>query len=152
MNNEISRRQILLASTLAAAVFSPIARALGASGGADSTVDAGSLSSYAKDGVYEGFASQGFFVIRKGGRVVAQSSNCTHRRGQLVPEVDGFECRFHGSAFSLDGVVRRPPAKANLVRYAVSVDEQKHLIVDKGKAIEHSQFDAPGAYVEVSSK
>jgi nitrite reductase/ring-hydroxylating ferredoxin subunit len=150
MNTELSRRQILQMSALALAAFSPVGKALGAAGTGASAIDAGSLADYGKDGVFDQFASRGFFVIRKEGRIVAQSSICTHRRGRLMPTSDGFLCKTHNSAFAMDGKVTRPPAKADLVRHAVHIDDKNHLIVDTSKRIEHAQFDAPGAYVEVS--
>ena len=79
MSNELSRRQIILMSALAAAAFIPIGKALGAVGTESSVVDAGPLADYAKDGVFDQSASHGFFVIRKDGKIFAQSSVCTHR-------------------------------------------------------------------------
>lgn len=137
---------MLLMSALAVAVFSPVGKALAAPEGAG--VDAGDVGGYAKDGVYDRFASQGFFIIRKDGRIAAQSSICTHKRGRLKPTKDGFTCPLHHSAFALDGKVTRPPAKMDLVRFAVSTDENNHLIVDVSKRIERAQFNKPGAYVE----
>jgi Rieske Fe-S protein len=148
MSNELSRRQILLMSALAAAAFTPIGKALGAAGTATSAVDAGSLADYAKDGVFDQLVARGFFVIRKDGRIVAQSSVCTHKHGRLTPTADGFFCKQHNSTFAADGKVTRPPAKTDLVRYAVRTDDKNHLIVDMSKHIEHAQFDTPGAYVE----
>lgn len=151
MSNELSRRQILMMSALAAAAFTPFGKAIGASAPATASFDAGSLSDYAKDGVYDQFASQGFFVIRKDGRIVAQSSICTHRRGRLSPISDGFFCKSHNSTFAMDGKVTRPPAKADLARYAVQMDDKNHLIVNTNKRIEHAEFDTPGAYVQAPS-
>jgi nitrite reductase/ring-hydroxylating ferredoxin subunit len=151
MSNELSRRQILMMSALAAAAFMPIGKALGASAPATSGVDAGSVIDYAKDGVYDGFAGQGFFIIRKDGRIFAQSSVCTHRRGRLTPTADGFFCKSHNSTFAMDGTVTRPPAKVDLARYAVELDDRNHLIVNTTKRIEHADFDTPGAYVQARS-
>lgn len=151
MNTEVSRRQILMMSALAAAAFTPIGKALGAAAPATSSVDAGSLRDYAKDGVYNEFAAQGFFVIRKDGRIVAQSSVCTHKRGRLTPTADGFFCKSHNSTFAMDGTVTRPPAKVDLTRYAVQTDDKNHLIVNMSRRIEHAEFDTPGAYVQAPS-
>ncbi len=151
MSNDLSRRHVLLMSALAAAAFVPIGKALGAADAATLSVDAGSLADYAKDGTYDQFAAQGFFLIRKDGRIVAQSSVCTHRRGRLTPTADGFICKTHNSTFALDGKVTRPPARTDLVRYGVRIDEKNHLIVDTGKRFEHGQFDATGAYVDAPS-
>ncbi len=151
MSNELSRRRILLMSALAAATYSLVGRTMGAAGAADSAIDAGSLGDYAKDGVFDQFAAQGFFLIRMDGRIVAQSSVCTHMRGRLKPQQGGFVCAKHNSVFAMDGKVTRPPAKVDLVRYAIRVDDRKHLIVDTSRRIEHSQFDTAGAYVETTT-
>ena len=154
MSSEFSRREVLFMSALAAAAFVPIDKALGAAGAAGaapSAVDAGDLAGYSQDGVFDQFASRGFFVIRKDGRIFAQSSICTHRRGRLTPTPDGFFCKTHNSTFAADGTVTRPPAKVDLVRYAVRKDEKNHLIVDTSKRVEHAQFEASDAYVEASS-
>ena len=109
------------------------------------------LSAYGQDGTYDQFAKKGFFIIRKDGRIVAQSSVCTHKRGRLTPVRDGFYCKVHGSAFTFDGKVTRPPAKVDLARYAISLDANKHVMVDTSKRIERGGFGAAGAYVDVEA-
>ena len=151
MSNELSRRQIILMSALAAAAFLPIGKALGAGGTVSSAVDAGDLAGYSQDGVFDQFASRGFFIIRKDGKIIAQSSICTHKGFGLTPTADGFFCKKHNSAFAADGKVTRPPAKVDLARYAVRKDDRNHLIVETGKRIEHAQFDTSDAYVEAPS-
>ena len=40
-------------------------------------IDAGPLTNYASDGLYEAFRDLGFFVVRKGAKLIALSSYCT---------------------------------------------------------------------------
>jgi Rieske Fe-S protein len=145
MASELTRREILWMSALAAAAFVPIGSALAASV-AVAKFDAGKLARYADDAVYPDFRNDGFFVIRRRGRVFAQSSICTHKGSKLTPLSDGFVCKTHNSAFSLDGKVTRPPARQNLVRYQVSI-ENDHLMVDLTQPLKTEQFDSTGAYV-----
>ena len=144
---DCSRREMLLMTALAAAVFTPVGRLLAAQG--DAPVDAGEVAQYAKDGVYSEFSRSGFFIIVASGRVAAQSAICTHKRCRLSPGGDGFVCKCHGSAFSQAGKVTHAPAKEDLPRYGVSVNDQKRLLVDLSKLFAPGRFDQPGAFVQV---
>jgi Rieske Fe-S protein len=78
-------------------------------------VDAGPVSGYAADGVYDSFRAQGFFVIRRGKRLFALASLCTHRRCKILPETDlSFSCPCHGSSFDAGGRVTAGPATRDL--------------------------------------
>jgi Rieske Fe-S protein len=97
------------------------------------TVDAGLASSYAADGVYEGFRFHGFFLVRRGGKLMAISSICTHRVCKLTAEPDrSFYCDCHGSTFDPNGKVTQGPAKRDLPVYPVHTDERGHVIVVVG--------------------
>src|SRR4051794_3372204 len=78
-------------------------------------IDAGAVSQYANDGIYDAHQEKGFFVVRHGADLVAVSSICTHQRCKLKPEPNQtFLCPCHGSRFDLDGHVTRGPASRNL--------------------------------------
>ena len=145
MASDLTRRQMLLMSALAAAAFVPGGDLLAAG---TSVIDVGELSKYAEDAIYSDFRAAGLFIIRRGGRIVAQSSICTHKRSKLTPKSDGFFCKTHNSAFSLDGEVVRPPAKENLPRHRIWI-EGNHLMVDLNKSYKTAQFDSAGAFVQV---
>src|SRR5260370_1167467 len=67
-------------------------------------INAGPISNYAADGLYEGFRDFGFFVVRKGNELTVYSSYCTHRKCKLSAEADhSFSCPCHGSTFTPDG-------------------------------------------------
>src|SRR5271165_552715 len=69
-------------------------------GGKARTINAGPVGDYAADGVYSGFRDLGFFIIRKGDKLVALSAFCTHRKCKLTSEPDhSFYCQCHGSTF-----------------------------------------------------
>jgi Rieske Fe-S protein len=94
-------------------------------------VDAGQASLYASDGLYDKFHDQGFFLVRKDGKLVALSSYCTHRKCKLAAESDRtFTCKCHGSTFSQDGKVTEGPAKRDLPIFPISTGSNGHLIVN----------------------
>ena len=93
-------------------------------------VDAGPAARYAADGVYAGFREQGFFVVRKGERLLALSAICTHTKCKLAAEPDhSFYCKCHGSTFDPNGRVTNGPAKRDLPIFPAIVDEHGQLLV-----------------------
>lgn len=140
---------MLALSALAAASFSPLARALAGEVSTEG-MDVGLISRYGPQGIYPEFASKGFFLMREGNRLVAQSSLCTHKQCKLTPGSDGFTCKCHGSAFTTDGRVTRPPAKRNLDRYAIAKSPEGHVIVNTSRKIDSTRFDTPEAYIEIT--
>ena len=94
------------------------------------TVDAGPATDYANDGVYSRFRDNGFFLIRRGPRLFARSSYCTHRKCKLSADPDrSFYCKCHGSTFDPDGKVTDGPATKDLPGFAVSEDARGHVMV-----------------------
>jgi Rieske Fe-S protein len=136
---EVNRRQFVILSVTAAAGLcsacssDPAAEVSARKSLAtvtDGPVDAGPLTAYAADGVYETFAGRGFFVVRRGEKLSALSSVCTHRKCPLFWEADGtFLCHCHGSTFSREGKVLEGPAKRDLPTLASMTDADGHLIV-----------------------
>jgi Rieske Fe-S protein len=120
------RRFIMLAAASAAAAN---LRTADASVGGEQLIDAGPLSAYSADGLYEGYRDVGFFIIRRGDKLIALSSNCTHRKCRLKAEKDhSFYCKCHGSTFDPNGKVTQGPAMHNLPVFPTSI-EKGHLFV-----------------------
>jgi len=72
----------------------------------EKTINAGPAAKYAADGVYSRHRDMGFFIVRKGEKLFAISSYCTHRKCKLAAESDrSFYCPCHGSTFDPDGHV-----------------------------------------------
>jgi Rieske Fe-S protein len=92
-----NRRQFLILAATCGALTKPTnsyAR------NAEQSIDACPLSIYASDGLYDKFRDLGFFVIRKGEKLTALSSYCTHQKCKLKAERDhSFYCRCNGSTF-----------------------------------------------------
>ncbi len=97
-------------------------------------VDAGPIGDYGHSGVYDKFSEDGFFIVRRAQEVFALSSVCTHRACTVRLQEDGsFYCHCHHSRFDPDGHVVRGPARRDLPRLAVAMDERKHLLVRQPK-------------------
>ena len=144
---DLSRRQFIVAGAVAVAGWSVCGRAFGASAGG---ADVGAIGDFAKDGVYD-FRDRGFFVIRKGSRLVAQTAYCTHKRAKLAPDADGaFTCKSHGSHFSQDGKMTHGPARTDLSRNGIARDDKGHVVVDTSVVFKPGEFDKPGAFIEIA--
>jgi len=123
----MNRRDFLFLTTGAAALAATEGLGLADAG---SVIDAGPVGNFATDGVYSNFRALGFFVIRKGGKLTALSSICTHRKVQVTAEHDcSFYCKRHGSTFDPSGHVTKGPAKRDLPVLATSVNGAGHLLV-----------------------
>ena len=126
------KRFIMLAATTLAAAgcksLGPASRVAGAQG--KWVIDAGPASGYAADGVYDGFRRQGFFLVRKQGKLIAISSCCTHRQCKLNAEPDhSFSCPCHGSTFDANGKVTAGPAKTDLPECPLTINAKGHVLV-----------------------
>ena len=122
-----------------------------AAGGA-SKVDIGKLSDYAADGITDKFMRPNkFAVVRTDGKIFACSARCTHKASPLRKKDDGFACPSHGSQFSVQGTVTKGPAKESLVRYAITKNDQGHLIVDTTKSFRERDWEKPESFVEVKA-
>lgn len=95
------------------------------------SINAGAVTGYAAEGVYKNFRDQGFFLIRRGGKLFALSSICTHRHCKLTAERDGsFYCPCHGSTFDSAGHVTEGPARRDLPMFEAVPNEQGELVVN----------------------
>ena len=123
----IDRRHFLCLTAGTAAFAATDRIGLAAAG---NVIDAGPVGNFATDGVYSDFRTEGFFVIRKGGKLSALSSVCTHRKVQVTAEHDcSFYCKRHGSTFDPSGHVIKGPATRDLPELATSVNGAGHLLV-----------------------
>ena len=126
----MNRREFLiLTAALAAGCHSMDDAGLAATG-RERVVNAGPADNYAADGVYPAFLNQGFFIVRRGGKLSALSAICTHRKCKIDAESDrSFHCPCHGSTFDPNGHVTRGPARRDLPVFATSVNENGQLLV-----------------------
>ena len=76
------------------------------------------------------FRDRGFFVIRRGDKLLALSAICAHRKCTLAAEPDcSFYCQCHCSTFDPGGHVTKGPAKRDLPMLAAYTNAQGQLIV-----------------------
>jgi Rieske Fe-S protein len=126
----ISRRQFLLLAAGLVAGCQAVNNGGPSAARRIRVVNAGPADEYAADGVYARFRSQGFFVIRRGGRLFVLSSICTHRKCTVLAEPDhSFYCPCHGSEFDAAGHVTEGPAQRDLPVLPSVINEQGQLIV-----------------------
>jgi Rieske Fe-S protein len=123
------RRFLVLAAAVVTNSKSGVARSA-SDAASDRVIDAGPISKYHSDGVYADFRDLGFFLVRKGPKVIAFSAFCTHRKCKLSAERDlSFYCKCHGSTFDPGGKVTEGPATRDLPTFLTSTDERGHLLV-----------------------
>jgi cytochrome b6-f complex iron-sulfur subunit len=73
------------------------------------------------------------YLLRDEKGIYAMSGVCTHL-ACMVKWIDSkkeFLCSCHGSVFSKDGKVRKPPAKLDLKHYKVSINRRGKAVVHK---------------------
>jgi cytochrome b6-f complex iron-sulfur subunit len=158
--NPMSRRNFLMTAAATAAVISlPVLQSYAddapptpATKPAGGSVDVGALSSFAKDGITDTFAkSKKLFVIRQDGKLYAVTSICTHKGAQMVSRGQDIYCPKHKSDFSIEGTVTAGPAKRSLPRFAISLDDQKHVIVDTSKKFKEVEWTDPVSFIDLKS-
>ncbi len=95
---------------------------------------AGSVEIYPPDSITLDKEQKVFIVRAKEGYFYAISAVCTHLGciANWKSEDDIIACPCHGSKFNKEGKVIDGPAPRPLQRFAMTVDEQGQLIVDKG--------------------
>ena len=155
MNNPSRRTFIVTAAAAACACAGCPLLASGSPARAVGPVDAGPLEDFGKDGVTERWAgSDGFFVVRRGGKLYAVSSHCTHKKVRLVVAKgdEGFKCPRHGSAFGADGHVIRSPARLALPRFAIRVKDNGHIVVDTAAQFGERDWGDPASFVDLYAR
>jgi len=126
----INRRQFLLLTAGLVAGCQSVNNGGGTATKPERTLSAGPASNYAADGVYSSFRDQGFFVVRRDGKLFALSAICTHRNCKLNAKPDrSFYCKCHGSTFAPDGHVTQGPARRDLPLFATTTDASGQLLV-----------------------
>ncbi len=126
----INRRDFLILTTTFAAGCASAEPPANPSAGKERVINAGLVGSYAVDGVYGGFRDRGFFIIRRGDKLFALSSTCTHKKCRIRTERDhSFYCPCHGSTFDPTGHVTKGPARRDLPIFGTSVNASGQLLV-----------------------
>jgi nitrite reductase/ring-hydroxylating ferredoxin subunit len=118
-------------------------------------VDVGAKADFAKDGpVLTWEKDNHLIVMKQGGKLYAMSSKCTHRGRDVEVQDDHFHCTWHNSMFGFDGVPTSGPATkaaggGALQRYAITVNDAGHVIVDTSKKFDKDKWDDAASFVTV---
>ena len=118
------------------------------------TVNVGKKSKYEKDGVSDEFAkSNRVLVVRHEGKIYAPTATCTHKncavklKENASTKAKEIVCPCHGSKFTVQGTSLKGPAKGSLYRYALSVNADGDIIVNKEKQFSEKEWEQEGAFL-----
>jgi cytochrome b6-f complex iron-sulfur subunit len=118
------------------------------------TVNVGKKAKYAKDGVSDEFAkSNRVLVVRHQGKIYAPTATCTHKNCAVKLKENAstkekeIVCPCHGSKFTVQGTSLKGPAKGSLYRYALSVNADGDIIVNKEKQFSEKEWEQEGAFI-----
>ena len=146
--DDISRRRfIAVASCGCACAATRPSPVLGAE---PRPVNIGTRSDYPKDGISDRFVQDGFFVIRRDGRLYASSATCTHMTEPLLVDAQDatrIKCSSHGSVFDDEGRAAVGPASQSLARLAISLDAQDCILVDPARRFAEDKWDDKNSYL-----
>lgn len=154
----LDRRDLLKKAAVVAAAAGaclccgPVGSALADDTASAAGLDVGPLSDYAKDGIVNKFEKPNkVLIVRTDGRLFAETSVCTHKGCSLTARDDQtLYCRCHGSVFTVHGTVDTGPAQRSLARYAISLNDDKHVIVDKSTQFTEKQWDDPKSFIPIT--
>ncbi len=145
-----SRRQFLaLASGCVLCGAGGVSRVRAAT---DRPIDVGRLQDYPRDEISEKFIQFDLFVIRHRERLFACTAICPHKANALLlspQSPDTIICSGHESKFTPEGIPKSGQARRALVRYAISVNESAHVIVDTAREFPQPKWDDRASYVAV---
>ena len=103
-------------------------------------VDIGLISDFTRDGSYDKWIKpRHMIVVREGGKLYALTAICTHKQALLKILDNQVYCGRHKSRFDFTGKpVPKPSgvigqAKKALARFKITLNDQKHVIVDTSK-------------------
>jgi cytochrome b6-f complex iron-sulfur subunit len=114
------------------------------------TVNVGKKTKYNKSGVSDEFAKKNrVLVICHEGKIYAPTATCTHKNCAVKVKEANIVCACHGSKFSLQGTSTKGPAKGSLYRYAISVNADGDIIVNKEKQFDEKNWENPEAFITV---
>ena len=124
-----------------------------AAGPAVKSLAIGKLGDFPKVGFYDKFAKPNKVMIaRLDDRLVAMSAACTHKGSTVRVKADADEpmlrCPSHGAEYSPQGTVTKGPAKASLVRYALTAAADGTITADLTKTFAESKWDDAGASIK----
>jgi nitrite reductase/ring-hydroxylating ferredoxin subunit len=154
VKSELNRRELLTAAAAAACLccLGDPSKLLADTTSGPTLLDVGPKAGYVADGITTTWmAFNKVAVIRHSGKLYACTDICTHR-GATIKSPDGqsFECPRHHAKYDINGNVTQGPAKRSLNRFAISVDANGHVIVDKSTQFDPDHWDDPASFIVMS--
>jgi nitrite reductase/ring-hydroxylating ferredoxin subunit len=114
-------------------------------------LDAGAVSDYANNGLFDKFCkSDRVIIAREGDKIRAIVAVCTHKGTTVTVKGAEIVCPKHNSHFAADGNVTKGPATAALFHHPISKNDEGHLIVDKSKKLGANELNDPSSFVKVA--
>lgn len=102
--------------------------------------DLAAVADFDADGIFDKFAkSRRLLIIRKGDKLIACSSMCTHKNAPLSRKDDHMRCAKHGSEFDAEGIILKGPAKTSLPRCAIKIENDR-VFVNTSKIFEERDW------------
>jgi nitrite reductase/ring-hydroxylating ferredoxin subunit len=117
------------------------------------TLDAGPKSNYKEDGITDKWikAPNKVAIIRHEGKLYAITAICTHKGGNVAKTSDTlFTCPLHKATYDVSGAVTKGPAKVALNHFAISVNADGNVIVDKTKTFDDKHWDDPASFIALT--
>jgi nitrite reductase/ring-hydroxylating ferredoxin subunit len=154
--DQLNRREVLVAAATVACAcaFAQTRLLCAAATTAPVIIDVGPQSDYSKNGITTTWAKTNrISIIRHDNRIYASTATCTHKGCIVRPNTngDGFVCPCHHATYDITGEVTHRPATVALERYAVSVNSDGHIIVDKSRHFYDNQWTDPASFIDVSA-
>ncbi len=146
----LDRRRFLAFSS--GCIVGALGAATGKAAEKSSSVDIGKLKDFAEDGIAEAFVKNGFFVIRREGRLIAASTICPHQGNMLRRDHDDpgrIICGGHDSAFDSEGKVLVGPATTGLVRLSISVNGEGRVMVNPSEEFPQDNWADKKCSIEI---
>lgn len=124
------RTFLILVGATAAVAIDPTQTSADDAGSDADILNAGPISDFRAERVYDTFRDRGVLIVRRGEELLALSPICTHRGCKVRPQADqGFVCKCHGSQFDKDGKVLTGPAARDLLRLKVKRSPEGHVLI-----------------------
>lgn len=150
--SEVNRREFVALTVGAAAACACGEDLLAAPATQPAGFDAGPLSDFAADGMFDKFANKKdrLMLKRTGDKLIAFSAACTHKGCIVKVKGDILNCPCHSSKFELSGkLIAGGQAKASLFHHAISLNADNHVIVDRTKLFGEAEWDKEEASLTI---
>ena len=121
--------------------------------GAFKPIDIGPLADFKTDGISTRFVRHNFFLIRHEGRIHATIATCPHKGNYLVLDLKDptrIVCTGHDAVFDAEGRPVEGIVKTGLARFAISLNEQRRILVDPNKEFPQDKWNQRESFLPLA--